>query len=74
MREVELKAVVDDWDSRCRRVRDAGGTLVFAGHLEDRRLDTPAREFARREEEIRLRIYRAGTAGRAELGGEGATA
>jgi predicted adenylyl cyclase CyaB len=74
VREVELKAVVDDWDSRCRRVRDAGGTLVFAGHLEDRRLDTPAREFARREEVIRLRIYRAGTAARAELGWKGPTA
>ncbi|MGH7627530.1 MAG: CYTH domain-containing protein [Gemmatimonadaceae bacterium] len=73
MREVELKAVVDDWDGCCRRVSDGGGTLVFAGRLEDRRLDTPARDFARREEVIRLRIYRGGTASRAELGWKGPT-
>ena len=73
MREVELKAVVDDWDDRCRRVREGGGTLVFAGRLEDRRLDTKARDFAQREEVIRLRIYGDGSAGRAELGWKGPT-
>ncbi|HEX6534434.1 MAG TPA: class IV adenylate cyclase [Gemmatimonadaceae bacterium] len=73
MREVELKAVVDDWDGRRARVERAGGTLTFAGRLEDRRYDTPGRTLARRDEVLRLRLYRDGPRARAELGWKGAT-
>lgn len=75
MREVELKAVVDDWAERCARVERAGGVLTFSGWLADRRYDTGARDLARRGEVLRLRVYRG--AGRfathAELGWKGPT-
>jgi adenylate cyclase class IV len=43
MLEVELKSVVDDVERRRAAVERAGGTVVFAGRLEDRRWDTPDR-------------------------------
>jgi adenylate cyclase class 2 len=73
MREVELKAVVDDWGARRRRIEGAGATLTFAGRLEDRRFDTPARELAARDEVLRLRVYRDERGERAELGWKGPT-
>jgi predicted adenylyl cyclase CyaB len=73
MREVELKAVLDDWDARRRRVEAAGARLVFAGRLEDRRYDTPARELLARDVVLRLRVYRDGDRATAELGWKGAT-
>jgi adenylate cyclase class 2 len=72
MREVELKAVVDDWAERRRRVEAAGGVLTFAGRLEDRRYDTPARELAKRDEVLRLRVYRDAERTSAEIGWKGA--
>jgi adenylate cyclase class IV len=73
MREVELKAVLDDWVARAACLTRAGSVLRFAGRLEDRRYDTPARDLARRDEVLRLRIYRDESGARAELGWKGPT-
>ena len=73
MREVEVKAVVDDWDARCARAVDAGATLSFTGRLEDRRYDTPARDLSARGEVLRVRIYRSDGLERAEVGWKGPT-
>lgn len=73
MREVELKAVLDDWVRRGVCLMQAGAVLTFAGRLEDRRYDTPRRELARRDEVLRLRVYRDATGARAELGWKGPT-
>jgi len=58
MREVELKAVVDDLALRRARVEAAGATLVFVGRLEDRRYDTADRRLVRDDLVLRLRTYR----------------
>lgn len=73
MREVELKAVVDDWSARRHRLEEAGARLTFEGRLEDRRFDTPSRELAARDEVLRLRVYRNETREAAELGWKGPT-
>jgi predicted adenylyl cyclase CyaB len=58
MREIELKAVVDDLRTRRRAIESAGGVLVFAGRLEDRRYDTSDRALAAKDIVLRLRVYR----------------
>jgi len=58
MREVELKAVVDDLRERRRCVEAAGAMLTFVGRLEDRRYDTPARTLAASDLVLRMRTYR----------------
>jgi adenylate cyclase class 2 len=73
MREVEIKAVVDDWDARRDRLVEAGAELSFAGRLEDRRYDTPARELSARGEVLRVRVYRSDGRERAEIGWKGPT-
>lgn len=73
MREVEIKAVVDDWDARRDRVVEAGAALSFAGRLEDRRYDTPARDLSARGEVLRVRVYRNDGHERAEIGWKGPT-
>jgi adenylate cyclase, class 2 len=73
MREVEIKAVVDDWDARLDRVVEAGAALSFAGRLEDRRYDTPARDLSARGEVLRVRVYRSDGHERAEIGWKGPT-
>lgn len=72
-REVELKAVVDDFDRIRQRVEQAGARLVFAGRLEDRRWDTPDRALARRDHVLRVRRYLGDASERAELGFKGPT-
>jgi predicted adenylyl cyclase CyaB len=57
MREVELKAVVDDLAGRRRMVEKAGATLEFEGKLRDQRYDTESRELAGRDEVLRVRRY-----------------
>ena len=59
MREIELKAVVDDLDARRQAVVESGATLVFEGRLEDRRYDTPDEALKARDEVVRTRTYRA---------------
>ena len=73
MREVELKAVLDSWESRRARLLSAGATTVFAGRLEDRRYDTDDRSLAARDIVLRLRIYRDADGARAELEFKGPT-
>jgi predicted adenylyl cyclase CyaB len=73
MLEVELKAVVDDVARRRAAVERAGATLVYAGRLEDRRWDTPARALFARDEVLRVRTYRAEGRARAELDWKGPT-
>jgi predicted adenylyl cyclase CyaB len=58
MREVELKGVIDDFDTRRDAVVEAGGVLVFEGRLEDRRYDTSDDSLAGRDEVLRTRTYR----------------
>ncbi|HEU4586138.1 MAG TPA: class IV adenylate cyclase [Gemmatimonadaceae bacterium] len=73
MREVEIKAVVDDWDARRDRVVEAGGQLSFTGRLEDRRYDTASHDLASRGEVLRVRVYRGDGYERAEIGWKGPT-
>jgi adenylate cyclase class IV len=61
MREVELKAVVDDLQERCRRVEAAGARLTFTGRLEDRRYDTQTSSLTAQDLVLRLRTYRSAT-------------
>lgn len=57
MREVELKAVVDDLDARRRQVERAGGKEAFVGRLIDRRYDSAHNELLSRDHVLRLRVY-----------------
>lgn len=57
MREVELKAVVDDVAARRRLIEKAGARLTFDGKLRDQRYDTEARELAGKDEVLRVRRY-----------------
>ena len=73
MLEVELKSVVDDLPMRRAAVHDAGGSLTYAGHLVDRRYDTPDRALTARDHVLRLRVYHSVTETRAELDWKGTT-
>jgi len=73
MREVELKAVLDSWESRRARLLSAGAMRAFAGRLEDRRYDADDRSLAMRDIVLRLRIYRNADGARAELEFKGPT-
>ena len=57
MREVELKAVVDDVAERRKTVEHAGGRLSFEGKISDRRYDFPTQELSTRDEVLRTRTY-----------------
>ncbi|MDQ6717760.1 MAG: class IV adenylate cyclase [Gemmatimonadota bacterium] len=57
MREVELKAVVEDAAGKQRLLELAGATLLFEGILQDRRYDTEAGALADKDEVIRVRTY-----------------
>jgi adenylate cyclase class IV len=58
MREVELKAVVDDFELRRQAAVESGGVLEFEGRLEDRRYDTIDEALTSRDEVLRTRTYR----------------
>ena len=73
MREVELKAIVDDAAAARDAIRRAGATLTYEGRLEDRRYDTPDFALRLRDQVLRLRVYRA-TPVRAMLDWKGPTA
>ena len=73
MLEVELKSAVDDVDRRRAAVEAAGGVVVFAGRLEDRRYDTPDRALADKDHVLRVRIYRTDSGASAELDWKGPT-
>lgn len=57
MREVELKAVVEEAAAKRQLLELAGAKLVFEGTLQDRRYDTEAGALAVKDEVIRLRTY-----------------
>lgn len=57
MREVELKAVVDDLSKRREMIERAGGSLSFEGKLSDRRYDFASGELGSRDEVVRVRRY-----------------
>src|SRR5438105_15318284 len=57
MREVELKAVVDDLTERRRKVEDAGAVLSFEGKISDRRYDFAPGQLSARDEVLRIRRY-----------------
>ena len=57
MREVELKAVVDDLDKRRHLVENAGGKLEFDGQLIDRRYGDPSGRLVLVDHVLRLRVY-----------------
>src|SRR5215208_4876881 len=59
MREVELKAVVDDLAERRRKIEAAGASLSFEGRISDRRYDFASRDLSSRDEVLRTRRYRA---------------
>lgn len=57
MREVELKAVVDDIAARRKNVESAGANLSFEGKISDRRYDFPSGDLSSRDEVLRTRSY-----------------
>lgn len=58
MIEIELKAVIDNWDARKKQLENAGAKLKFAGQLEDTKYDTKNRDLKWKDHGLRLRIYR----------------
>jgi predicted adenylyl cyclase CyaB len=73
MREIELKSVVDDVHARRAIVEAAGGRLIYAGRLLDRRYDFPDRSMTARDHVLRLRLYDSGETRRAVLDWKGET-
>lgn len=73
MREVELKAVVDDLALRRKRLEAAGAALSFEGKITDRRYDLPARDLSRRDEVLRVRRYENADGARVFLDWKGPT-
>jgi adenylate cyclase class IV len=56
--EREVKAVADDPPALGRRLQAGGATLVFRGHMSDRRYDRADGALTARDEVLRLRTYR----------------
>jgi predicted adenylyl cyclase CyaB len=71
MREVELKAIVDDLAERRRKIEAAGAALAFEGKISDRRYDFASRELSGRDEVLRTRRYRSSTSTTAYLDWKG---
>jgi len=73
MREVELKAVVDDLAERRRKIEEAGGSLSFEGKISDHRYDFSSRELSARDEVLRIRRYHGRTSTKTYLDWKGPT-
>lgn len=73
MREVELKAVVDDLAERKRKIEAAGAALSFEGKISDRRYDFASRELSGRDEVLRTRRYQSRASTRTYLDWKGST-
>ena len=73
MREVELKAVVDDLAERRKKLEEAGASLSFEGKISDRRYDFAARELSARDEVLRIRRYHGRGSTKTYLDWKGAT-
>jgi len=57
MREVELKAVVDDLPMRRKMIEDAGAALSYEGKISDTRYDFASSDLSQRDEVLRARRY-----------------
>ncbi|HEY3133007.1 MAG TPA: class IV adenylate cyclase [Gemmatimonadaceae bacterium] len=73
MREVELKAIVDDLAERRRKIEEAGGSISFEGKITDRRYDFSSRELSARDEVLRVRRYFGGKSTKTYLDWKGPT-
>jgi predicted adenylyl cyclase CyaB len=73
MREVELKAVVDDLAVRRGRLENAGAILEYEGMLLDRRYDFDSGDLSGHDEVLRLRTYVAGASVKCYLDWKGPT-
>jgi predicted adenylyl cyclase CyaB len=73
MREVELKAVVDDLAERKKKIEAAGATLSFEGKISDRRYDFASLELTGRDEVLRTRRYQSRASTRTYLDWKGPT-
>lgn len=73
MREVELKAVVDDVAQRRRQIENAGAKLSFEGKLSDRRYDFASGDLSSRDEVLRTRTYISKAAAKTYLDWKGPT-
>lgn len=73
MREVELKAVVPDWNDCRARLEAAGASVEFEGRLADLRFDTADRTLAGQDIVLRVRSYEDASGAVAELGWKGPT-
>jgi predicted adenylyl cyclase CyaB len=73
MREVELKAVVDDLAERRRKIEAAGASLSFEGRISDRRYDFASGELTGRDEVLRTRRYQDRASTRTYLDWKGPT-
>jgi predicted adenylyl cyclase CyaB len=73
MREVELKAVVDDLAERRRRIEAAGAVVSFEGKISDRRYDFASRELSQRDEVLRTRRYQSRASTKTYLDWKGPT-
>ncbi len=73
MREIELKAVVDDLAERRRMIEAVGAALSFEGKVSDRRFDFASRELSGRDEVLRTRRYQSTASTRTYLDWKGPT-
>ena len=73
MREVELKAIVDDVVERRRNVENAGAKLSFEGRISDRRYDFASGDLSSRDEVLRTRTYISKTSTQTYLDWKGPT-
>ena len=73
MREVELKALVDDVAKRRKNVEAAGAELSFEGRISDRRYDFPSQDLSSRDEVLRTRTYIGNTSTKSFLDWKGPT-
>lgn len=73
MREVELKAIVDDLSERRKRIEAAGAALSFEGKISDRRYDFASRQLSGRDEVLRTRRYLSAAERRVYLDWKGPT-
>ena len=73
MREVELKAIVDDVAERRKKVESAGGKLSFEGKMSDRRYDFPSGDLSSKDEVLRIRSYIGKTSTKTYLDWKGPT-
>ncbi|MFL5482206.1 MAG: class IV adenylate cyclase [Gemmatimonadaceae bacterium] len=73
MREVELKAVVDDVAERRRNTENAGAKLSFEGKISDRRYDFASGDLSSRDEVLRMRTYISKTGAKTHIDWKGPT-